>query len=81
MYYVYILKSQRNGKLYKGFTNDLRRRIKEHKLGKSTFTKNNGPWKLVYYEAFISKEDARQEELFLKSGKGKERIKYILKSL
>ncbi len=81
MYYVYILKSQRNGKLYKGFTNDLKRRIKEHKLGKPSFAKNNGPWRLIYYEAFISKEDARQEELFLKSGKGKERIKYILKSL
>ncbi len=81
MYYVYILKSQKNGKLYKGFTNDLKRRIKEHKLGKSIFTRNNGPWDLVYYEAFISKEDAMQEELFLKSGKGKERIKYILKNI
>lgn len=81
MYYVYILKSQKNGKLYKGFTNNLKRRIKEHKLGKSVFTRNNGPWNLVYYEAFISKEDARQEELFLKSGKGKERIKYILKNI
>lgn len=78
MYYVYILKSKKNKKLYKGFTNDLKRRIKEHNCGKSIFTRNNGPWKLIYYEGFISKEDARREELFLKSGKGKERIKYLL---
>jgi putative endonuclease len=77
MYYVYILKSERNGKLYKGSTGDLRRRIKEHNTGKSVFTKNNGPWKLIYYEAFLSKKDARKEELFLKSGKGKERIKFL----
>lgn len=80
MYYVYILKSVRNNKLYKGFTNDLKRRIKEHNLGKSIFTRNNGPWKLIYYEAFISEKDAKIEEKFLKSGKGRERIKYLLKN-
>jgi putative endonuclease len=78
MYYVYILKSKKNNKLYKGFTNDLKRRIKEHNLGKSTFTKNNGPWQLIYYEAFISKNDAQREELFLKSGKGRKRIKFLI---
>jgi len=78
MFYVYILKSQKNGKLYKGYTNDLKRRFKEHNSGKSVFTKNNGPWKLVYYEAFISEKDAKREEVFLKSGKGRERIKYLL---
>ena len=81
MYYVYILKSEKNGKLYKGLANDLRRRVKEHNAGKATFTKNNGPWKLIYYEAFSSEKDARREELFLKSGKGKERIKYLLQEV
>jgi putative endonuclease len=79
MYYVYILESLKNGKLYKGFTNDLKRRIEEHKRGKSIFTKNNGPWVLVYYEAFKNKIDAQNEEKFLKSGKGKERIKFLLR--
>jgi len=78
MHYVYILQSEKNGKLYKGLTDDLKRRLKEHNSGNSTYTKSNGPWKLVYYEAFLSKRDARREELFLKSGKGKERIKYLL---
>jgi len=78
MFYVYILKSDKNGKLYKGVTGDLRRRMKEHGAKGSVFTKNNGPWKLIYYEAFMSKYDARREEKFLKSGKGRERIKYLL---
>ncbi len=78
MYYVYILRSDSDEKLYKGFTQDLKRRISEHNSGKSGFTRGKGPWKLVYYEAFASKKDARREELFLKSGKGKERIKYLL---
>ena len=77
MFYVYILKNEKNGRLYKGFTSDLRTRLKAHNSGFSTFTKNKGPWKLLYYEAFISKRDALREELFLKSGKGKERIKYL----
>lgn len=78
MYYVYILKSQKNSKLYVGYTNDLKRRIKEHNNDNSTFTSQNGPWKLIYYEVFTSKLDAIREEKFLKSGKGRERIKYLL---
>ena len=78
MYYVYILRSEKNASLYKGLTADLKKRLQQHNSGHSTFTKNKGTWKLVYYEAFLSKKDARREELFLKSGKGKERIKYLL---
>jgi putative endonuclease len=77
MYYVYILRSVKSSKLYKGFTNDLKRRIKEHNSGCSEFTRNNGPWELIYYEAFLSKIDAQREEKYLKSGKERERIKYL----
>jgi len=80
MFYVYVLKSKRNGKLYKGFTADLKRRIKEHNSKQPTFTKNNGPWDLLYYEGLTSEVDAREEEKFLKSGKGRERLKYLLKN-
>lgn len=78
MYYVYVLKSEKNGKLYKGFTTDLKRRFKEHNTDSNTFTGNNRPWKLVYYEVFMDKKSARREEVFLKSGKGRERLKYLL---
>ena len=64
----------------KGFTSDLKRRIKEHNSRQPKFSKNNGPWVLVYYEGFVSEEDAREEEKFLKSGKGRERLKCVLKN-
>ncbi|TAN57223.1 GIY-YIG nuclease family protein [Patescibacteria group bacterium] len=80
MHYVYIFKSLKNGKLYKGYTSDLRKQINEHNRGYEKFTKTGIPWKLVYYEAFSDKTDARREELFLKSGKGKERIKFLLEN-
>ncbi|MDD5567203.1 MAG: GIY-YIG nuclease family protein [Patescibacteria group bacterium] len=80
MYYVYILKSESNGKLYKGLTNNLKRRLIEHQSGKSIFTKQNGPWVLIYYEVFYNKDDAAREEKFLKSGKGRDRIKWLFNS-
>lgn len=81
MFYVYILRSEKNGRLYKGVTNNLKRRVKEHNSGAVPFTKTLMPWRLVYYEAFLSKEDAAREEKFLKSGKGRERIQWLLKSI
>jgi putative endonuclease len=81
MFYVYILQSQTTKELYKGSTEDLRNRLLVHNSGKAIATKHGVPWKLVYYEAFLSKADARREELFLKSGKGRERIKWLLSSL
>jgi putative endonuclease len=78
MYYVYILRSIQTGTLYKGFTENLKQRVADHNAGKSKFTKHGKPWKLVYYEAFTSKKDALREELFLKTGKGRERIKLLL---
>lgn len=77
MYYVYILKSEKDNGLYTGSTENLKERITAHNSGKVTATKHGGPWKLLYYEAFTSKTNARREELFLKSGKGRERIKWL----
>jgi putative endonuclease len=80
MYYVYIIYSKNLNKLYKGSTADLKQRIKEHNSEKVKSTKSGTPWVLLYYEAFANKTDALIEEKFLKSGKGKERIKYLLKN-
>ena len=79
MHYVYILKSLKNGKLYTGCTNDLRKRFLQHNEGLSNFTKNNRPYKLIYYEACINREDSLSRELYLKSGFGKRYIKSRLK--
>lgn len=66
MYYVYILKSQKDGKLYTGSTNNLQKRLLEHNTGKSFATKSRLPLELVYYEAYKSESDARKREANLK---------------
>ena len=80
MFYTYVLKSRKDGKMYTGYTNDLRRRFKEHDTDKSVYTKGKGPFDLIYYEACIEKQDAKVRELYLKSGKGKRYLKSRLKS-
>ena len=58
-YYVYILASQRNGTLYIGVTNDLVRRVWEHKEGMvDGFTKRYHVARLVYFETCSSVESA-----------------------
>jgi len=66
MFYVYIIKSLKDKKLYIGYTSNLRLRIKQHnsKLNKST--KYRAPFKLVYYEAYTSQNDALKREHNLK---------------
>jgi putative endonuclease len=66
MYYVYLLKSKLNGELYRGSTNDLKYRFKEHNDGKVFSTKRYRPWKLIYYEAFAEEKLARLREQKLK---------------
>ncbi|MBU1015322.1 GIY-YIG nuclease family protein [Patescibacteria group bacterium] len=66
MFYVYILKSKRDHKLYVGSTNDLRRRFAEHNKGQVRSTKSRAPFELRYYEAYFSEEDARHREHSLK---------------
>jgi putative endonuclease len=79
MFYTYILKSEKNGRLYTGYTNDLRKRLDQHNSGKSTYTKRDKPYKLIYYEACIDTNDARSREKYLKSGMGKRYLKNRLK--
>jgi len=67
MFYVYILKSEKDEKCYIGSTNDLRRRFKEHNNGKIFSTANRRPLILIYYEAFRSEKDARKREQALKN--------------
>lgn len=67
-YYVYILFSKRNGTLYIGVTNDLIRRVYEHKNKQiNGFTKRYGVDKLGYYEIYQSIEEAILREKQLKN--------------
>ena len=66
MFYVYIIQSQINQKLYFGYTGNLKRRFLEHNIGKSNATKRNKPYVLIYYEAYQSRQDAFLREKQLK---------------
>jgi putative endonuclease len=66
MFYVYIIRSQQTNELYIGYSADLKRRIIEHNTDKSFSTKNKGPWKLIYYEAYSAQTDAIKRERQLK---------------
>lgn len=80
MYYVYLLRSVRDGTLYIGCTSDLRRRISEHNRNMSTHTKKHSPWKLVYFEGYRSKADAYGREEALKlHAQGLRRLKERLR--
>ena len=67
MYYIYILTTQSNSVLYVGVTNDLRRRLYEHKSEQSdNFTKRYHIHKLVYFEEYSSPNEAILREKQLK---------------
>ncbi len=81
MFYVYVVQSNKNSTLYIRKTNDLKRRLKEHNSGHGgVYTKKNGPYTLIYYEAFLDSRDAAIQELFYKSGYGKEILKEKIKN-
>lgn len=69
-FWVYILASKRNGTLYTGHTDDLPRRIWEHRQGLTPgFTSKYGVKMLVWMEAFPTREEARTRERQIKEWK------------
>lgn len=66
MYYFYILRSLRDKDLYFGYTDDLRKRFKEHNAGRVDSTKGRRPFEIIYYEAYKSEKDARERERQIK---------------
>jgi putative endonuclease len=77
-YTVYVLKSRIDGRLYKGMTENLERRLFEHNSGNQKSTKAFKPWDLVYSKEFDTRDEARNYEKYLKSGVGREFLKVYL---
>lgn len=80
MYFVYVLRSLKDNKFYIGFSEDVSQRVEEHNSGKNISTKNRRPFKLMYYEAHLSKLDALKRERYFKTAKGKTMLKKILEN-
>ncbi len=78
MAFVYVLQSERNGRFYIGSTNNLEERYIEHNSGQSPYTRNNRPYKVVFFQEYKSLEEARKIEFKLKSFKNRKIIEKII---
>ena len=84
MYYVYVLQSQVDRRLYVGYSADLKNRLARHNLNKVKSTKAYTPWTLIYYEAYKGHLDATKREKHLKMHAAKKdlinRLKYSIQN-
>ena len=82
MFFVYVLRSTIDQKLYIGYTRDIKKRLNDHNSGRVSSTKARKPLELIFKEAYGIKQEAQKRERFLKSGAGHEYIrKKLLRSL
>lgn len=82
MYYLYFARSLKNQKIYVGTTQkDPEVRIKEHNMGSNSWSKNNLPLELLYFEMYHCKRDAQERERFYKSGFGRQIKRCIIESV
>jgi len=67
MFYFYIIQSQKNKSwFYKGVTANISKRIQRHNRGEVFSTKPHRPFRVVYYEAYVSREAAKKREVSVK---------------
>ena len=78
---VYILFSEKDKKTYVGSTNDIDRRLFEHRNGKVTSTKNRLPLKLLSFEEFTNLSEARKKEHYYKSCSGRKKMKLLFNTV
>jgi len=74
MYTVYVLQDK-SGKLYKGLTNNLKRRLAEHKRGKTITTRKMNGLEVIYTEEFKMASEARKREKYFKTAAGRRFLK------
>ncbi len=70
MFYVYILRSEKDVKLYTGHTSDIGKRLFRHNSGLVKSTKHRRLFKLIYYELYSTRSEAMRREKYLKSPEG-----------
>jgi len=80
MHFLYILYLKQTNQLYTGTTGNIKRRIAEHKQGKTHSTKNKTP-SLIHCEIFTLKSDAERRERFLKTTEGKRLLRQQIKDI
>ena len=78
MYYVYVLQSNKDKKLYTGHTSNIERRLSDHNSGRVKSTACRRPFVLMHKEEFKTRSEARWKERKLKSAWGKKLLKRSL---
>ena len=73
MFYVYVLKSLRDGKHYVGQTSDLKKRIRQHLAGMVKSTRGRRPFEVLGYEVYKTRSQARWVEYSIKQHSDKKR--------
>lgn len=79
MFYFYVLKSEKDGSYYVGYTKDLKDRLNRHNLSQSISTRARIPWEVIYFEKFNNKIGAIRRERQVKKGKSRKYIERLIK--
>jgi putative endonuclease len=78
-HYVYVLFSEKDHKLYIGYSKDVYHRLEQHNAGLNISTVSRRPLRLIYFEAHIHAEDALRRESYFKTTSGKRTLQIVLK--
>lgn len=81
MNHFYVLRSEKDGKLYKGSTSRLNSRLADHNMGRVIATRHRKPLQLIYSEEFETYKEALAREKYSKTLKGGKEIKKIIDNL
>ena len=79
-YYVYIIRSDKDGSYYVGSTQDIGARLARHNQGRSNYTRNRGPWEVVYFEEYSRRADAVKREKAIKNRKRRDYIESLVRA-
>ncbi|HUH35730.1 MAG TPA: GIY-YIG nuclease family protein [Moheibacter sp.] len=78
VFHIYIIYSTQLDLYYVGQTNNLERRLLDHRNSRSNYTKRAKDWILVYFESFESRSDALRREKEIKAKKSRKYIEYLI---
>jgi putative endonuclease len=79
-YFIYILRSLKDGSYYIGSTKDLIARLERQNQGRTKYTKSKRPWELIYHEKYANRSSAMKREQDIKNRKSKQFIESLVKT-
>ena len=79
MFAAYVLERKKDGRHYIGSTENLKERLIRHNKGYSKYTKNKGPFEIIYKENYNTRSEAKKREYYLKSLKSRKAIENLIK--